>query len=109
MKIAVCIKRVPDSEMRVKIASDGKSIDEAGVKYILNPYDEFAVEEALRLKEKAGSGGGGVVALGPSAAQEATRPAFALGAARVVWLETRALHPDGVEAAQARHTALQGD
>ncbi len=50
MKIAVCIKRVPDSETRVKIAADGKSLDEAGVKFILNPYDEFAVEEALRRK-----------------------------------------------------------
>ncbi len=56
MKIAVCIKRVPDSETRVKIASDGKSLDEAGVKFILNPYDEFAVEEALRRKEQAGAG-----------------------------------------------------
>src|SRR2546428_213285 len=62
MKIAVCIKRVPDSETRVKIASDGKSLDEAGVKFILNPYDEFAVEEALRRKEQATpprEGGGG--------------------------------------------------
>jgi len=44
----------PDSETRVKIASDGKSLDEAGVKFILNPYDEFAVEEALRRKERPG-------------------------------------------------------
>ncbi|HET7248810.1 MAG TPA: hypothetical protein VFI79_03120, partial [Gemmatimonadales bacterium] len=56
MKIAVCIKRVADSETRVKIAADGKSLDEAGVKFILNPYDEFAVEEALRRKEQAGTG-----------------------------------------------------
>src|SRR6266480_3138089 len=55
MNIAVCIKRVPDSETRVKIAADGKSLDEAGVKFILNPYDEFAVEEALRQREKAGA------------------------------------------------------
>jgi len=47
MKIAVCIKRVADSETRVKIAADGMSLDEAGVKCIINPYDEFAVEEAL--------------------------------------------------------------
>ncbi len=47
MKIAVCIKRVPDSETRVKIAPDGKSLDEAGVKFVVNPYDEFAVEEAV--------------------------------------------------------------
>ncbi len=63
MKIAVCVKRVPDSETRVKIAADGKSLDEAGVKFILNPYDEFAVEEALRQKEKAGAGEVVVIAL----------------------------------------------
>ena len=44
MKIAVCIKRVPDSETRVKISADGKNLDEAGVKFVLNPYDEFAVD-----------------------------------------------------------------
>ncbi|PYP09738.1 MAG: electron transfer flavoprotein subunit beta, partial [Gemmatimonadetes bacterium] len=75
MKIAVCIKRVPDSETRVKIAADGKSLDEAGVKFILNPYDEFAVEEALRQKEKAGAGEVVVIALGPPAAQETIRTA----------------------------------
>src|SRR6266567_4076552 len=77
MKIAVCIKRVPDSETRVKIAADGKSLDEAGVKFILNPYDEFAVEEALRRKEKAGAGEVVVIALGPAAAQETIRTALA--------------------------------
>src|SRR5437588_7044100 len=79
MKIAVCIKRVPDSETRVKIAADGKSLDEAGVKFILNPYDEFAVEEGLRLKEKAGTGEVVVIALGPPAAQETIRTALAVG------------------------------
>src|SRR5438876_381664 len=87
MKIAVCIKRVPDSETRVKIASDGKSLDEAGVKFILNPYDEFAVEEALRRKEQAGAGEVVVVALGPAAAQETIRTALAMGADRGVLLE----------------------
>src|SRR2546430_1849772 len=82
MKIAVCVKRVPDSETRVKIASDGKSLDEAGVKFILNPYDEFAVEEALRRKEQAGTGEVVVVALGPAAAQETTRTAVAMRADR---------------------------
>src|SRR5881394_2528285 len=82
MKIAVYIKRVPDSETRVKIAADGKSLDEAGVKFILNPYDEFAVEEALRQKEKAGAGEVVVIALGPPAAQETIRTALAMGADR---------------------------
>src|ERR1043166_682413 len=97
MKIAVCIKRVPDSETRVKIAADGKSLDEAGVKFILNPYDEFAVEEALRLKEKAGAGEVVVVALGPPAAQETIRTALAMGADRGVLLQTAGLHPDRSE------------
>ncbi len=54
MKIAVCIKRFPDTETRIKIGADGKSIVEDGVKFVLNPYDEYAIEEALQLKEKSG-------------------------------------------------------
>ena len=102
MKIAVCIKRVPDSETRVKIAADGKSLDEAGVKFILNPYDEFAVEEALRRREQA-SGGGEVVvlSLGPPAAQETIRTALAMGADRGVLLQTERIPADGFVAAQA--------
>src|SRR2546422_862284 len=97
MKIAVCIKRVPDSETRVKIASDGKSLDEAGVKFILNPYDEFAVEEALRRKEQAGAGEVVVVALGPAAAQETIRTALAMGADRGVLLQVDRIPADGLE------------
>ena len=101
MKIAVCIKRVPDSETRVKIASDGKSLDEAGVKFILNPYDEFAVEAALRLKERAGAGEVVAVALGPSAAQETIRTALAMGVDRGLLLQTDRLPADGLEVAKA--------
>ena len=54
MKIAVCIKAVPDTETKIVIASDKKHIETAGVKYITSPYDEFAVEEALKIKEKLG-------------------------------------------------------
>ena len=56
MKIAVCIKRVPDMDVRFKIAADGTSLDETGVKFDLNDFDAWAVEAALQLKEKAGSG-----------------------------------------------------
>jgi electron transfer flavoprotein beta subunit len=107
MKIAVCIKRVPDSETRVKIASDGKSLDEAGVKFILNPYDEFAVEEALRRKEQAGTGEVVVVSLGPAAAQETIRTALAMGADRGVLLEADRIPVDGREAAKALATELK--
>ena len=101
MKIAVCIKRVPDSETRVKIAADGKSLDEAGVKFVLNPYDEFAVEEALRRKEQAGSGEVVVVCLGPAAAQETIRSALAMGADSGVLLQVDRVPADGLEVAKA--------
>jgi electron transfer flavoprotein beta subunit len=101
MKIAVCIKRVPDSETRVKIAGDGKSLDEAGVKFILNPYDEFAVEEALRRKETAGAGEVAVIACGPAVTQETIRTALAMGADRGVLLEVAAVPADGLAVARA--------
>jgi electron transfer flavoprotein beta subunit len=101
MKIACCIKRVPDSETRVKVASDGKSLDEAGVKFVLNPYDEFAVEEALRRKEKAGAGDVAVICLGPAAAQETIRTALAMGADRGVLLQVDKVPADAFACAQA--------
>src|SRR5438094_4532426 len=108
MKIAVCIKRVPDSETRVRIASDGKSIDEAGVKFILNPYDEFAVEEALRRKETAGTGEVVVVALGPAAAQETIRTALAMGADWGILLQADRIPTDGLEVAKTLAAELKG-
>src|SRR5437867_3365477 len=107
MRIAVCIKRVADSEARVKIGADGKTIDEAGIKFILNPYDEFAVEEALQRKEKAGAGEVVVVSLGPTAAQETIRTALAMGADRGVLLQTDKIPADGLEVAKALATELQ--
>src|SRR5260370_1614181 len=98
MKIAVCIKRVADSETRVKIGADGKSLDEAGVKFILNPYDEFAVEEALQRKEKSEGGGGDgpVIAPGPPPAKGPTRPAPAVGATPAARPQTHEHPPDAL-------------
>lgn len=86
MKIVVCINHVPDTETRVKVGSDGKSLDKAGVNYILNPYDEFALEEALRMKEKHG---GEVIAmsLGGDAHKETLRKALAMGVDKGVLLK----------------------
>ena len=108
MKIAVCIKRVPDTESRIKPAADGKSLDEAGVKFVLNPYDEFAVEEALQRKEKAGAGEVLVVALGPAAAQETIRTALAMGADRGVLLQTDRIPADAFEVAKVLAAELKG-
>lgn len=107
MKIAVCIKRVPDSETRVRIASDGKSLDEAGVKFVLNPYDEFAVEEALRRKEQAGGGEVVVVSAGPAATQETLRSALAMGADRGILLQADAIPADSFEVAKVLAPALK--
>lgn len=100
MKIAVCIKRVPDSETRVKVSADGKSLDEAGVKFVMNPYDEFAVEEALRRREKAGTGEVVVLCLGPAAAQETIRTALAMGADRGILLQADKIPADSFEVAK---------
>ncbi|MBL8748163.1 MAG: electron transfer flavoprotein beta subunit/FixA family protein, partial [Planctomycetes bacterium] len=56
MDIVVCIKRVPTTDAAIKIAADGKSIDPTGVQFELNAYDEFALEQALRIKEQLGAG-----------------------------------------------------
>jgi electron transfer flavoprotein beta subunit len=101
VKLAVCVKRVPDSEARIKIGSDGTSIDAAGVKFVLNPYDEYAVEEALKLKEAAGSGDVTVISVGPDAAQETIRTALAMGADRGVLLKAEALPLDPLPVARA--------
>src|SRR5690606_30105240 len=87
VKSIVCIKRVPDTEARIKIADDGASIDPAGIKYVINPYDEFAIEAALRLKEGAGAGDVTVVTVGDSAAGEQLRSALAMGADNAVLLK----------------------
>ena len=107
MKIAVCIKRVADSETRVKIGADGKSLDEAGVKFVLNPYDEFAVEEALQRRDKAGTGEVVVLALGPAPAQETIRTALAMGADRGVLLQADRVPVDGLEAARTLAAELK--
>jgi electron transfer flavoprotein beta subunit len=82
----VCIKQVADTETRVRVAADGKSLDPAGVTWILNPYDEFAIEQALALREKQGAGEVVVVSLGGAGVPTTLRNALAMGADRAVHL-----------------------
>lgn len=89
MRIAVCIKQVPDSEARLRIAEDGKWIDEDDVQFVINESDEYALEEALRLAERS-DGEVVVFSLGPERVREALRKALALGAARAVHLNDSA-------------------
>jgi electron transfer flavoprotein beta subunit len=100
LKIAVCLKRVPDTTAKIVIGPDRKSIDEAGIKFVPNPYDEYALEEALALKEKAGTGETVVYSLGAAAAAETLRAALAMGIDRAVLLQSTG-SPDGFAVAQA--------
>jgi len=86
LKQVVCVKQVPDTETRVKVGPDGKGLDPAGVTWVLNPYDEFAVEEALRQREKQGEGEVIAISLGGPGVQTTLRNALALGADRAIHL-----------------------
>ena len=86
MKILVALKQVPDTETKVKVAADGKSLDPTDVKWITSPYDEYALEEAIRLKESA-QAEVTVVSLGDEKAKDVLRNALALGADNAVLLK----------------------
>lgn len=90
MKILAFVNHVPDTETKVKVGADGTSIDPAGVNYMLNPYDEFAVEEALKTKQAFG-GDVVVVSLGGDANKETLRKALAMGCDRGVLLKDAAV------------------
>ena len=106
MKIAVCIKRVPDTEMRFTIAADGKSIDASGLKYEISTFDEYAVEAALRLNEAHGPGEVTVVGLGPGGLGELLRRALSMGVDRAIHLTADEVPFDGLAVARALAVAL---
>lgn len=87
MNILVCISRVPDTATKIVIGSDRKSIEDKGIKYIISPYDEFAVEEALQLKQ-ANGGEVTVLTVGSEKSQDVLRTALAMGADKAVILKT---------------------
>src|SRR3989442_6837721 len=84
MKILVAVKQVPDTATQVKISADPRAIDTTGITWIVSPYDEFAVEEALRVKEKRGQGEVVAVSLGPDRVKEALRSCLAMGCDRAI-------------------------
>ena len=101
MKIAVCIKRTPDSESRFRIAASGAAIDETGLKFDIDDFASYAVEAALQLNEKAGGGETVVYALGPDTVQESLRKAMSMGADRAVHLKADAVPADSLAIAKA--------
>ena len=88
MNSFVAVAYVPDTESRIRIAPDGKSIDESQVKWIVSPYDEYGLEEALRTKEAKGAGTVRVATLGPERAKTGLRECLARGADEAVWIDS---------------------
>ena len=105
MKIAACIKRVPDMELRFAIAGDGKSLNPAGMKYDIADFDGYAVEVALRFVEQNSPGEVVVISLGPDGVQETLRKALGMGVDRAVQLKADEVPFDGMAIA----TALAGE
>ena len=87
MKAIVCVKQVPDTEARIEV-KDGRIVEE-GIGYVINPFDEYAIEEGLRLRERFG-GEVVVVSMGPPRAEEALKQAIAMGADEAILLSDRA-------------------
>ncbi|RLQ88608.1 electron transfer flavoprotein subunit beta/FixA family protein [Notoacmeibacter ruber] len=97
MKILVPVKRVIDYNVKVRVKSDGSGVETANVKMSMNPFDEIAVEEAIRLKEAGTAEEVVVVSIGPDKAQETLRTALAMGADRAILVKTdETVEPLGV-------------
>ncbi|MDP2751491.1 MAG: electron transfer flavoprotein subunit beta/FixA family protein [Rhodocyclaceae bacterium] len=90
MKILVAVKRVLDANVRVRVKTDQSNVDLSGARMSMNPFDEIALEEAVRLKEKGVASEVLVVSCGTTACQETLRTALALGADRALLIETQA-------------------
>ncbi len=109
MKIGVCIKSTPDTDARIKIQGGGEGIDPTGVKFIISPYDVFALEEGVQAKEKSG---GEVIAycVGDDAAQKNLRDALALGADKAVHInDADIVGSDSLAIARGLAAALKAD
>ncbi|HEY1433764.1 MAG TPA: electron transfer flavoprotein subunit beta/FixA family protein [Thermoanaerobaculia bacterium] len=109
MNSLVCIAYVPDTETKIKIGADGKSIDEADVKWIVSPYDEFGLEEALKTREARGAGTVTVVAVGPERAKTGLRECLARGADEAIWVDATGVAAlDALGTAKALAAAAKG-
>jgi len=107
VNIIVCLKQVPDTESQIKVAPDGKTIVTDDVKWVMNPYDEFGVEEALQIKEKLG-GEVTVIGLGPKRVTESIRTALAMGADKGILINDPALeNSDALATGRALAAAIK--
>jgi electron transfer flavoprotein beta subunit len=110
MKVFVCVKQVPDTETKIKLKSDATGIDPTGVKWVLNPYDEFAVEEGIKLRESGKATSVVVLSVGPKArVSESLRTALAMGADEAVVIDApEDLDPSAIAKALAGAIKSEG-
>lgn len=108
MKIAVCLKRVLDTESRFAIAADRRSVDPTGLKFDISDFDGYGLEVALRLNQQQGPGETVVVSVGPEGTQEILRKALSIGADRGVHLVAESVPFDGLAVAEALAADLKG-
>jgi len=107
VNIIVCLRQVPDTEAQIKVAPDAKSIVTDDIKWVMNPYDEYGVEEALKLKEKFG-GEVTVVGAGPKRVTESIRTALAMGADKGILISDDAFEgSDSLATAKALAAAIK--
>jgi len=107
VNIVACVKQVPDTEALIKVKADGSGIEEGGIKWVMNPYDEFGVEEALKLKEKLG-GEVTIVSAGPARVMETIRTALAMGAEKGIHISDPSLdNADAYTTASALAAAIK--
>jgi len=109
VKIAVFVKRVPDTESIIKIKENRQGIEKADLSFVMNPYDEYALEEALRIREKAGEGEVVVISLGPEEVKETIKSALAMGADRAIHALVPESPEDPVVTAQGLKAATEGE
>jgi len=100
VKIAVCVKRVPDMDVRFRIAADNASVDEAGLKFDINDFDAWSVEAALKLKDANAGSEVTAISLGPDVVQETIRKALSMGADKGIQLKADKVPFDGLAIAR---------
>ena len=107
MNIFVLLKQVPDTETKIRVTGDKNNIEKGDIKWIINPYDEFAIEEALKTKERLKEGTVTVVTVGPDRAVEALRTAVAMGADNAIHVKVADDSVDNYIAARALAEVLK--
>jgi len=107
MNLIACMKRVPDTASQVRAGDDGRTLDPSGISYVVNPYDEYAVEECLKMKEAHG-GEVTILTVGPETSTKEIRHCLAMGADKAIHVKDEASARDPLSTAKAIVASLEG-